>query len=143
MARHGQEPLETFVVDVHEAPLKAGLGADEGWVDMQVQFLIDRATAGADQLVVGRTVFPPGQSRHERHRHHSAEEFVFVLRGEGVVWNGDEEVPVRAGDLVFHPRNGWHGFRNTSTTEPCEVLWAWAGAATKDEAGYELQPRSR
>lgn len=130
--------MHTYSVDIATAPYEAGLEADQGWVDMQVQFLIDSGKAGASEFVVGRTVFPPG-SRHEFHRHHSAEEFVFVLRGEGVAVNGDEEVAVRAGQMVFHPRNIWHAFRNTSATDECEVIWAWGGAGTKEGAGYEVR----
>ena len=41
-----------------------GLKRDDGWVDMQVQFLIDKKSAGADH-VVGWTVLKPGAS-HEQ-----------------------------------------------------------------------------
>lgn len=91
-------------------------------------------------MVVGRTVFPPGGSSHEYHRHHSAEEFVYVVRGHGVALNGDDEVEVEAGDIVFHPRNIWHGFRNPSDTEGAEVIWAWGGAGSREAAGYEARP---
>jgi quercetin dioxygenase-like cupin family protein len=131
--------MDTFVVDVETAPHETGLDSADGWRNMQVQFLLDQANAGASRMVVGRTVFPPGDSSHEYHRHPGAEEFVFVLRGEGVVMNGEEEIHVRAGQMVFHPRNIWHGFRNPSETEEVEVLWAWGGAGSKEAAGYEVR----
>lgn len=130
---------DTYSVSIHDVPPAEGLDPDEGWVNMLVQFLIDKDSAGADKMVVGRTVFPPGRSSHEHHRHHSAEEFVYVVRGQGIVMNGDDEVRVSAGDIVFHPRNIWHGFRNTSETEPTEVIWAWAGAGSREAAGYEAR----
>lgn len=130
----------SYVVDVHDFAAEPDLDPAEGWINMQVQFLIQAANAGASELVVGRTVFPPGASSHERHRHHSADEFVYVVRGQGVVLNGDDEIPVRAGHMAFHPKGIWHGFRNTSDTEEAEVIWAWGGAASRDEAGYEVYP---
>ncbi|TVP72082.1 MAG: cupin domain-containing protein [Nitriliruptor sp.] len=103
---------------------------------------IQAANAGATELVVGRTVFPPGGSSHERHRHHSADEFVYVVRGAGVVMNGEDEIPVRAGQMAFHPKGIWHGFRNTSDIEETEVIWAWGGAGSREAAGYEVKPEA-
>lgn len=131
---------DSYVVDVHAFPFEEGLDPREGWINMRVQFLIQAANAGATELVVGRTVFPPGSSRHERHRHHSADEFVYVVRGQGIVMNGDDEIPVREGQVAFHPKGIWHGFRNTSDTEEAEVIWAWGGAGSREEAGYEVKP---
>ena len=37
-----------------------GLSEDEGWIRMRVQFLISEANAGAQEVVFGRTIFPPG-----------------------------------------------------------------------------------
>ena len=37
------EPYRTTIEDV---PLEQGLREDEGWIDMQVQFLIDARAAG-------------------------------------------------------------------------------------------------
>ena len=42
-----------------DVPKVEGLKRDDGWVDMQVQFLIDKKSAGADH-VVGWTVLKPG-----------------------------------------------------------------------------------
>jgi len=68
-----------------------------------------------------------------------AEEFALIVRGEGIVLDGDNEIPVKVGDLVFHRKGSWHGFRNTSDTEEAEMLWGWGGASSKAEAGYELR----
>lgn len=130
----------SYVVDVHEFPFEEGLDPEEGWINMQVQFLVQGDNAGAQNMVVGRTVFPPGTSSHERHRHHSADEFVYVVRGEGIVMNGDDEIPVRAGQIAYHPKGIWHGFRNTSRSEETEVIWAWGGANSRETAGYEAKP---
>jgi quercetin dioxygenase-like cupin family protein len=131
---------KTYTASIATAPVAEDLTADEGWVNMRVQFLIDADQAGAERMVAGRTVLPPGGASHEWHRHPNAEEFVYVIRGNGVVLNDDEQVPVGPGQIVFHPANTWHGVRNTSDTEEMELLWAWAGASSKAAAGYEVRP---
>jgi quercetin dioxygenase-like cupin family protein len=130
--------MGTYKASDQEVELAAGLDAKEGWIDMKVQFLIDNASAGADQMVIGRTVFAPG-SRHELHRHANAEEFQYLLSGEGVVLNADEEVPVKPGEVVFTPAGEWHGFRNASETEDAVLLWGWCGAGNREAAGYEVK----
>jgi quercetin dioxygenase-like cupin family protein len=106
---------------------------------MTVQFLVDSVAAGAEHVVFGRAVFAPGESEHQWHRHPGAEEFVMLVRGQGLVLDGDNEIPVSAGDVAFHAKGAWHGFRNTSDTEEAEMIWGWAGAASRSQAGYELR----
>ncbi|HEX9644186.1 MAG TPA: cupin domain-containing protein [Acidimicrobiia bacterium] len=114
------------------------LREDEGWIEMLVQFLITEDNAGSEEVVFGRTVFRPG-SKHEWHRHENAEEVQFLLSGEGIVLDGDAEIPVVEGDVVFTPKGQWHGFRNTSDVEDAVVIWLWAGAGSRDAAGYEAR----
>ncbi|HET6658120.1 MAG TPA: cupin domain-containing protein [Gaiellaceae bacterium] len=127
------KPYRTRIEDV---PLAEGLRAEEGWIDMQVQFLIDARSAGTDELVVGRTVLPPG-ARHERHRHPNCDEFLIVLSGRGEVYTDVGEDPSETGDVVFTPAGHWHGFNNTSD-EDVVLLWGWRGAGSLERAGYEL-----
>lgn len=119
-----------------EVPEVGGLRAEEGWVDMRVQFLIDKVTAGSDQLLVGWTVLPPG-ARHDRHRHPHADEFFVVLSGNGVIYtDGDDEAAGR-GDVIFTRRGQWHGFNNTGD-EDVTLVWGWSGAGSIEDAGYEI-----
>ena len=127
------KPFRTRIADV---PLEQGLREDEGWIDMRVQFLIDARTAGSEDLVVGRTVLPPG-ARHERHAHPNCEEFLVVLAGDGEIYTDDGREPAGEGDVIFTPRNHWHGFDNTSDSDVL-LLWGWSGAGSLDAAGYEL-----
>jgi len=48
-----------YRTNLKDVPKVEGLKRDDGWVDMQVQFLIDKKSAGADH-VVGWTVLKPG-----------------------------------------------------------------------------------
>ncbi|MBI1900857.1 MAG: cupin domain-containing protein [Planctomycetia bacterium] len=44
---------------------------------------------------------------------HPYEHEVFVLEGQGVVLEGDQQHPLQAGDVVFVAPNDVHQFRNT------------------------------
>lgn len=128
--------MRPFRTTVAEAPLRRDLREDEGWVNMQVQFLIDERSAGTTQLVVGRTVLPPG-ARHERHAHPNCDEFLVVLRGRGEIYTDEGREPAAEGDVIFTPSGHWHGFDNNSGAEVL-LLWGWSGAGSLTAAGYEL-----
>ncbi|MFT3873579.1 MAG: cupin domain-containing protein [Nocardioides sp.] len=111
--------------------------AEDGWIDMEVRWLITADSVGARQTVVGRTVLQPG-SKHDIHRHPHAEEWEYVVSGTAVKHVGPDSVRLKAGDVVFVPANVFHGLENASTTEPVVTIWGYSGAATLDAAGYEL-----
>src|SRR5712692_4341600 len=101
-----------YRTNIRNVPKVEGLQRDDGWVDMQVQFLIDKKSAGADH-VVGWTVLKPGAS-HERHLHRNCDEFFIVLKGKGHIITEKGLDPARQGDVVYSPRGCWHGLNNTS-----------------------------
>jgi len=121
---------------IDEVPPERGLREDQGWIDMRVQFLIDERSAGAETLVVGRTVLPPG-ARHERHRHPNCNEVLVVMSGRGEIYTDEGAEPSEAGDVVFTPAGHWHGFNNTSDQDVL-LIWGWEGAGSLEAAGYEL-----
>lgn len=127
---------DRFRINRHDVPVEGGLRSDEGWVNMQVQFLVDQAKAGSDNFLLGWTVLPPG-ARHERHRHPHADEFFVVLSGRGVIYTDSDDQPSAEGDVIFTPRGRWHGFNNTGD-EDVTLVWGWSGAGSLDAAGYEL-----
>ena len=118
-------------------PKVEGLKRKDGWVDMQVQFLIDKKSAGANH-VVGWTVLKPG-ARHERHLHRNCDEFFIVLKGRGHIYSDLGEEPSVEGDVVYSPRGCWHGFNNTSD-EDVVLVWGWMGAGSIEDSGYEVPP---
>jgi quercetin dioxygenase-like cupin family protein len=125
-----------FVTRLADVPKVTGLNAKDGWVDMQVQFLINAQNANSDKLLVGWTVLPPG-AQHDRHRHFNCDEFWIVVRGRGVMYLEDgTERESAEGDVVFTPRGHWHGFKNTSD-EDVVLVWGWSGAGSLEAAGYE------
>jgi quercetin dioxygenase-like cupin family protein len=130
--------MEPFRTTLDSIPLVEGLEGGDGWVDMQVQFLVDKHRAGSENFLLGWTVLPPG-ARHDRHRHHDADEFFVVLQGSGMVYTDEGREPSSKGDVVFTPRGHWHGFDNTGT-EDVVLVWGWSGAGTLEDTGYEADP---
>jgi quercetin dioxygenase-like cupin family protein len=127
---------ERFRINRNDVPVESGLRRDEGWVDMQVQFLVDQARAGSKDLLLGWTVLPPG-ARHDRHRHPNADEFFIVLTGNGMVYTDEKDQPAGEGDVLFTRRGHWHGFNNTGDVD-VTLVWGWSGAGSLEAAGYEL-----
>jgi len=115
----------------------ASLSADDGWIDMEVRWLVTADTVGSKQTVVGRTVLKPG-SKHDIHRHPHAEEWEYVVSGSAIKHVGDDSVRLETGDVVFVPANVFHGLENASDSEPVVTVWGYSGAATLEAAGYEL-----
>jgi quercetin dioxygenase-like cupin family protein len=124
---------DRYRVNRHDVPIEGGLRRDEGWVEMQVQFLVDQARAGSERLLLGWTVLPPG-ARHDRHRHPNADEFFIVLSGHGMVYTDDEDQPAGEGDVLFTPRGRWHGFDNTGDVD-VTLVWGWSGGGAREAAG--------
>jgi mannose-6-phosphate isomerase-like protein (cupin superfamily) len=129
-----------YRTNIRNVPKVDGLPREDGWVDMQVQFLIDKKSAGANH-VVGWTVLKPG-ARHERHLHRNCDEFFIVIKGKGHIYSDLGEEPSVEGDVVYSPRGCWHGFNNTST-EDVVLVWGWMGAGSIEDSGYETDKASR
>lgn len=130
------KPYRPYRTNLRDVPHVAGLSEEDGWINMQVQFLIDQKSANSDKLVLGWTVLPPG-ARHERHRHFHADEFLLVLKGHGTIYTDEGEEPSGEGDVIFTERGHWHGFNNTSDEEVV-LVWGWSGAGSLEAAGYEV-----
>lgn len=132
-----EHPQKVRVVDIPNGSHRA----DEGWINMKVQWVITKTSGGSESSVFGITTFPPG-SRHDIHRHKSAEEIEYLISGEGIARIGDADVAMVPGDVVIAKKNESHGFWNTSATEDAVLLWFYAGAADLEEAGYEHRPEA-
>lgn len=129
---HDDHPMKVRV-DTFQAD--GSLKAEDGWIDMNVKFLITNESVKAEQTVFGITVFPPG-AKHDIHRHPNAEETEYIVEGHGIARVGDDDVAMGPGDIVFVPANDYHGFENTSATERAVMVWCYGGAASLEQAGY-------
>lgn len=111
------------------------LDADRGWIDMDVRWLVTKETVGAELGCMGRTFLRPG-SKHDIHRHPNAEEWEYVISGSAIKHIGDHSVEMSPGDVIFIPKNVYHGLENASATEPVLTVWGYQGAANLEDAGY-------
>ena len=126
---------QRFHTNLAEVPLVGGLREDEGWVDMRVQFLLDKNNVGSDDFLLGWTVLPVG-ARHDRHLHRNADEFFIVLEGHGEIYTDDGTTPAGKGDVIWTPRGKYHGFDNTGD-EDVVLVWGWNGCGSLEDSGYE------
>ena len=81
---------------------------------------------GASELWMGLSVLPAG-GRTGVHHHGDSETALYVLRGVGRWWVGDnldQPREARPGDFVFIPPNVVHWEENASETEPVEMIVA-------------------
>ena len=101
---------------------------------MDVRWLLTRDTVGAEHSVFGITVFPRARSTTSIATR-NAEEFEYLVSGHGIARVGDADVELGPGEVVFVPKNDYHGFENTGD-EPVFMIWGYAGAASLEEAGY-------
>jgi mannose-6-phosphate isomerase-like protein (cupin superfamily) len=121
-----------YRTNIRDVPAAGGLPHVTGAA--QVQYLIDKKSAGADH-VVGWTVLKPG-ARHERHRLRDCDAFFMILKGAGHIYGDKGEEPMAEGDVVYVPRGSWHGFRNTSHDDVI-LIWGWMGAGSIEASGCE------
>ncbi|MDG2206316.1 MAG: cupin domain-containing protein [Pirellulales bacterium] len=84
----------------------------EGATGCSVRWLINQ-TDGAPNFAMRQFVVNP--AGHTPKHRHPYEHEVYVLAGNGVVLEGDEEHPIAAGDFVYVGPDEIHQFRNTGS----------------------------
>jgi quercetin dioxygenase-like cupin family protein len=94
------EQVESQVVDM------------PGAQDCRVRWLIGSAEGAPTFAMRQFEVLPGG---HTPRHSHPYEHEVFVLEGQGVVYEGDQPHPLQAGDVVYVKPDQVHQFRNTGS----------------------------
>ena len=119
------------------------LKPEDGWVDLDVKWLVDKNRLGSKNACLGRTIFAPGgRSAHQMHVHPHAEEILYVIRGRLEYIIDGEKIFLGPEEICYVPANVPHGCKNVSTTELCEVIFVYAGAPSLEEAGYVEVPEA-
>ncbi|WP_420387063.1 cupin domain-containing protein [Roseivirga sp.] len=72
-------------------------------------------TFGTKNTLTAVAEIKPGQQIHPPHQH-TAEEFIYILEGNGTWSMKGEETDLKAGDVMYAAPWDWHGLTNTGDT---------------------------
>jgi quercetin dioxygenase-like cupin family protein len=86
------------------------------------------ATRG--QFGLYRWTFGPARTGPDPHFHRSISESFFILDGEVELYTGERWTTAHAGDFLFVPEGGVHGFRGVA---PASMLLLFAPGAPREE----------
>ena len=73
---------------------------------------ISKVKNGIDGISFCTEDVTPGRKMRV-HKHLNNEELIFIHKGQGALTLDEQLVEVKTGDVVFVPRNTWHGLDNT------------------------------
>jgi mannose-6-phosphate isomerase-like protein (cupin superfamily) len=95
-------------------PLRTLREADQKSIptgDRTFKLLVNQE-AGASRVTQFIGVIPPGRAPMH---HHTYEEAIYILEGEGRVWTPSGDAPFKAGSSIYLPRGVAHALENTGT----------------------------
>ena len=98
----------------------------EGAAGCQVQILVGNDEQAPNFVMRQFEVAPGG---HTPRHFHPYEHEIYVVEGNGVIVDGDKELPLRQGDVVFVAPDDVHQFKNTSDS-PLKFLCLIPNSAT-------------
>lgn len=100
--------LETQVITREQATT-----THESWGDLVVYTPeATTTTYGTKNMLTVLAEIKPGEQIHPPHQH-TAEEFMFIVEGEGTWSLNGEEIPAKKGDVFYSKPWDWHGLTNT------------------------------
>ena len=83
---------------------------DSGASNVKVRWLVTKDMGAPNFAMRLFEVKPDGYSPLHTH---PWEHEVFILEGEGVLFNGEKATPFKPNDVVFVAPDEWHQFKNT------------------------------
>jgi putative monooxygenase len=109
-------------------PFKDGeeiwLGLDTPGFRRKVFRTVDKNRVDSQHIVAGLTIFEPGEASTS-HNHPESEEVDIIIRGSGILKEGDEEVAFEEGAWMFIPTGVFHQHVNTGK-EPLWLIWMYS-----------------
>lgn len=103
---------------------------------ISTRFLITDQEAPNTHGCLLRVTLAPG-GFHARHLHTKADEFVYIISGQGKKGLGDKIYDIEPGLTFYIPKGIEHWMLNTSKDKTIEVLAVFPSAPNIDETGYE------
>ena len=98
--------------------------------------LVDKDTAGAEDITFAYCKFEAKTSLHKKHIHEDAEEVIYILSGKGLSGIGETEKEMSVGQTMFIPRGAVHWFYNPFD-EPVEMIFIYTRPSLAS-AGYTV-----
>jgi mannose-6-phosphate isomerase-like protein (cupin superfamily) len=98
---------------------------------VEVSYLATGATT-AGEFGLYRWDFAPARGGPDPHFHRTISESFFVLSGTVSLYDGTEWRDATAGDFLFVPEGGIHGFRNESGAKASMLILFAPGAPRED-----------
>jgi len=92
---------------------------------------------GARAITLGWALFEPGGTHH-MHRHLRGDEILHVVRGDGMHVTKAGERPLVGEGFDYAPAGEWHSM--VVKAGQLEGIFVYLGAASLEEAGYEVDP---
>ncbi|WP_422356718.1 cupin domain-containing protein [Roseivirga pacifica] len=100
--------IESIIVSRAQANI-----SHDNWGDIVIYTPEDGTnTFGTKNTLTAVAEIKPGEQIHPPHQH-TAEEFMYILEGEGTWSLKGEESPAKAGDMMYAKPWDWHGLTNT------------------------------
>lgn len=87
-------------------------------------------TYGTKNTLTAVAEIKPGEQIHPPHQH-SAEEFIYILEGNGVWSLKGQETEAKAGDIMYAEPWDWHGLKNTGSTTLKFFVMKWDNKGVK------------
>jgi mannose-6-phosphate isomerase-like protein (cupin superfamily) len=84
---------------------------------------------------VEMTRISPRHYNCPQHAHPEMDEFFIITEGQGIMYRGDEEFPIKVGDCFYQPKGTFHRMFNTSETD---YLVFFVIANEVEDSGVEI-----
>jgi quercetin dioxygenase-like cupin family protein len=105
-----------------------------GFHQMRVSFA---AAEGAQATTAGSGRWPGGRGQHMWHRHHHADELIYIYEGEAQHMTEDGTELLPAGGLAWVSANVWHSMRSDEDGSDLDAIFLYLGAPSLEASGYE------
>lgn len=77
-----------------------------------VEWMSNPELVGANELLLVRATFPPGEA-HNFHKHPAREEIIYVVHGRAEQWVGKEKRVLETGEMAHIPKDVPHATFNS------------------------------
>ncbi|HET9826626.1 MAG TPA: cupin domain-containing protein [Chitinophagaceae bacterium] len=91
---------------------------------------ISKAKDGVDGISFCVEDQTPGR-KMRIHKHLNNDELIFIHKGEGTLTLDEETIDVKTGDVIFVPRDTWHGLDNTGK-EDLQMIFQYSPAGFEE-----------